>query len=123
MDLDLRIGASERGQVPRQPISGDGLARLHGQRPPLQAAKFAERKLRHIGARQHGPRLRQKGLASLGQLDPAPHPIEQLGVVTRLQSRDRVAHGGLCKVQGTRRLSDMLPLGDRDEDAKLLEGH
>jgi hypothetical protein len=80
-DLDLRMGAPKGDQVPRQPIIGDGLARLDRQRAAPEAAEFAQSQLGRFGARQHRPRLRQEHMTGFGQLDTPADPIEQLGVV------------------------------------------
>jgi hypothetical protein len=122
-DLDMRIGPTEGDQMAGKPIAGNGLACLNGQGAPIQAAEFAERELSRFGARQHGPCLCQEDLAGIRQLNAAPDPIEQPGVVPCLQSRYRVARGGLRKVQGARSLRDVLSLGDGHKDAELLEGH
>ena len=122
-DLDLGIGPPKGHEVPGQPVIGDRLTGLHGERAALQAAELPQRQLGRFGPRQHGPRLGEKDLPRLGQLDTPPHPIEQLGIVPRLQRRDRLARRGLRDVQGARGLRHMLPLGDGDKDAKLLQRH
>jgi hypothetical protein len=62
-------------------------------------------------------------MAGLGQLDAATDAIEELRVVPRLQCRYRMARRRLREVQRSSSLRDVLPLGDRNENAKLLKGH
>jgi hypothetical protein len=107
----------------RQPIAGNGLARLHRQRPAFHGAELAQRQFGRLGPRQNRLRFGQKHLACLGQLDAPPDAAEEFRVVLRLQRGDGMARGGLREVQGARRLGDMLAFGDGDEDTKLFEGH
>ena len=65
----------------------------------------------------------EEDAAGFRQLDAAPDPIEQLRVMPRLQSRDRMARGGLREIQGVGGLRNVLSVGDRNENAKLLQGH
>src|SRR5271170_3469423 len=123
MNLDQRMSPSKRDEAFGKPIAGDGLTGLDGQRASLQAGVFAERELGGAHSRQDGPRLREKRLAGLGQLNAAPDAIEELRVVARLQRRDRMARGGLCEIQRLGGSSDVLAFSDRNEDAELLEGH
>ncbi len=75
-DIDQRIGAPEGDEMARQPIAGDGLARLNGERAPPQAGDFAQGALRRRGASQNGARLGEEQAAGLGQLDPASDAVE-----------------------------------------------
>ena len=43
--------------------------------------------------------------------------------MARLQRRDRVADGGLRKIQRSRRLRHMLALGDGHKNTELIERH
>ena len=122
-DVDLGIGLPKRNQMARKPITGDGLTCLHGKRAPLQAAKFVQREFGRFHPRQYRFRARQKNMAGLGQLDAAADAIEELCAVPRLQCRNRMARCGLREVQRSSSLRDVLPLGDRNKNAKLLESH
>ena len=99
------------------------LTGLDVQRAPLQAGVFAEGQFGGAHSRDDGPRLREKRLAGLGQLDAAADSIEELRVMARLQRRDRMARRGLREVQRLGGSSDVLAFSDRDEDAELLKGH
>jgi hypothetical protein len=59
-----------------------------------------------------------RSAAGFRQLDAAPDPIEQLRVMPRLQSRDRMARGGLREIQVAGGLRNVLSVGDRNENAK-----
>jgi hypothetical protein len=123
MNLDQRMSSSKRDEAFGKPIAGDDLTTLDSQRAPLQAGVFAEGEFGGAHSRRHRPRLREKRLAGLGQLDAPADAIEQLRVVARLQRRDRVARRGLSEIQRLGGLSEVLAFSDRDEDAVLLEGH
>ncbi len=75
-ELDLRVGAAEGDEMARQPVAGDGLARLHRERPALQPADLAERQRRRLDPRQHRPRLAEEQPAGIGQRDAASDPVE-----------------------------------------------
>ena len=81
----------------REPIARNGLACLYGERTSLQAAEFHQRLFGRLDALKHGPRLREKGVTGLRQLDRASDAVEQLGIVARLQNRDGVAGRGLLR--------------------------
>ena len=117
------ITAAERHQVMRQPIAGDGLARLHQQPAPPQPGQFGQGQLRRLGPRQHRARLGQEHPAGLGQLDTAADAVEQARAVPSLQRGDCGTDGRLRQVQRARRLGHVLPFGDGDEDMQLFQGH
>ena len=123
LDRDVRVALMETNQMPGKPVAGDRLARLHAQPAPFQRAEIAERQICGVNLRQDTARLGQQDAAGLGQLDTAAHPVEQLGLVARLQRRDRMADGGLRQIQRLRGLRHVLAFGDSHKDAKLIECH
>jgi hypothetical protein len=107
----------------RNPIIGNRLARLNGQRAPFQTAEFAEREIGSVGTRQHRPRFCEEDAAGLRQLDAAPDPIEKLRIMPRLQGCDSVARSGLREIQRACGVRDVLSLRHRHENTKLLQSH
>jgi hypothetical protein len=118
MNLDQRMNSSKRDDAFGRPIAADGLTGLDSQRAPSQAGVFAEGEFGGAHSRRDGPRLREKRLAGLGQLEAAADAIEELRVPARLPRGDRMAHHGLCEVQRSGGSSDVLAFSDRDEDAR-----
>jgi hypothetical protein len=122
-NVDVRVSATEGHEMTGQPETGDGLARLHRQRPALQAGELRKRQLGHLDAPENGPRLAKEKRAGLRQLDTSPDAVELLDLVSRLERRDRRADRRLGQVQSFGRPGDVLTFCDGDENAKLLKGH
>ena len=76
-----------------------------------------------MNTRENGFGFSQKYLADLGEFNTPSNPIKQLGVMPPLERRDRRAHRRLGQVQHFGGSSDVLPLGDRNKDPKLLKRH
>ena len=121
--FDSRMDPAVFGQVPWQPVAGDGLAGAHGQTAALQAAELPQHELDCRGARQNGPGLVEKGASRLGQGDVPPDAVEQSRAVPALQRCDGGAGDGLRKVQRLGGAGDVLAFRDGDEYPKLLQGH
>jgi hypothetical protein len=109
--------------VARQPIAGDGLARVNGKDAALEIAQFGEDKLRRLGPRQDGARLGEEQGASLGQLDAAADPVEKFCAVPSFQRSDRGADSRLSDVKRLGGARDMLAFRDGDEDPEVFERH
>ncbi len=120
-DIDVGIGAAEGEQMTRQPVAGDGLARLDAQASALEARELHHRLLGAFGARKHGRGFGEQQPAGVGQLDAAADAIEEMGREMRFEMGDGRARGGLRKVERFGAAGDVALLRDRDEDAQLFQ--
>jgi hypothetical protein len=88
----------------------------------LQPGEIGKHRLGGGGARQHRASLDEEQAPGIGQRDAAADPVEQLRRIALLECGDGGAGRGLREVEMSRRLCDVLMLGDGDEYAKLLKG-
>jgi len=122
-DIDRGIGAPEGDEVSGQPVAGDGLAGMDGERAALQTTQFGKYQLGCFGTGEHGARLIQEERARFGELDAASDAVEQLGAVSCFQGSDRGTDRRLCEMQRLGGARHVLTFGDRHENAKLLQRH
>jgi hypothetical protein len=106
-----------------QPVAGDGVAGHDAQAAALKVAVIGQRQFGSGGAAQDGARLGKEHGARFAQLYAAAHAVKQRHAVPGFQRRNRIAGGRLGDAQHLCRLGDMLPFGNGDEDAKLLQRH
>jgi hypothetical protein len=117
------IGGAKPHEQRRQPVRRARLACGDREATACQIAEFGERA---FGRRRAGERrlcLGQEEPAVRAELDPATDPVEEVRAVARLQHMDGRTDGRWGEPQRGGGLRQMLTLGDRDEDPKLVEGH
>jgi hypothetical protein len=121
-DLDAGMVAVEAGEQGGQvdPVRGD---RADRDPPAQQPGELLDRepRPRHRGERR--PRIRQHGLAGLGEPYRAAGPVEQLRAELPLQPADLRAHPGLGDAHPLGGPGEAPLLGHRDEVLELPQLH
>ena len=122
-DCNLRIARVKSGEMLRQPVAGDGLARDDLERPALQTAELFKRELGARGAAKNAPRFVEEHAPDLGELDAASDAVEKRDAVPCLERRDGRARRRLGDVERRRGTRHVLAFGHSDEYSQLLKRH
>src|SRR5262249_30259840 len=123
IDRDARVRPAKADQPQRQPIAGDGLARINCESTALETSDLRQGELRRPGARQDGPCLIEKQTPRIRELDPPTDPTKQRDCMALLERRDRGAYRGLGEVEGLGGARYVFALSDSLKNSKLLERH